>query len=92
MAPPETAALVKELIEAGVDFIKDDEKLASPVYSPLEERVKAIMPLVHEHEQKTGKKVMYAFGISHADPDQMMKNHDLVLKAGGNCAVTILTR
>ncbi|MFO1132881.1 MAG: 3-oxo-isoapionate-4-phosphate decarboxylase OiaX [Hyphomicrobiales bacterium] len=87
LRPNETAALVKELIEAGVDFIKDDEKLASPSYSPLAERVKAIMPLVLEHEQKTGKKVMYAFGISHADPDEMMRNHDLVLKAGGNCAV-----
>ena len=30
---------------------------------------------------------MYAFGISHADPDQMMRNHDMVLAAGGNCAV-----
>ncbi|MFN4140835.1 3-oxo-isoapionate-4-phosphate decarboxylase OiaX [Aestuariivirga sp.] len=87
LRPPETAALVKELIAAGVDFIKDDEKLASPAYSPLAERVKAIMPLILEHEQKTGRKVMYAFGISHADPDEMMRNHDLVLKAGGNCAV-----
>ena len=23
----------------------------------------------------------------HADPDEMMRNHDLVAKAGGNCAV-----
>ena len=79
--------MVGELIEAGVDFIKDDEKLMSPAYSPLAERVKAIMPLILDHEQKTGKKVMYAFGISHADPDEMMRNHDLVLEAGGNCAV-----
>ncbi len=87
LRPQETADLVKELIEAGADFIKDDEKLASPSYSPLPERVKAIMPLILDHEQKTGRKVMYAFGISHADPDEMMRNHDLVLKAGGNCAV-----
>lgn len=87
LRPPETAALVKELIASGVDFIKDDEKLMSPAYSPLSERVAAIMPLINDHEQRTGKKVMYAFGISHADPDEMMRNHDLVLKAGGNCAV-----
>ena len=87
LRPHETAELVKELIEAGVDFIKDDEKLASPSYSPLEQRVKAIMPLILDREQKTGRKVMYAFGISHADPDEMMRNHDMVLKAGGNCAV-----
>ncbi|TPN84999.1 ribulose 1,5-bisphosphate carboxylase [Mesorhizobium sp. CU2] len=87
LRPPETAAMVGELIEAGVDFIKDDEKLMSPAYSPLPERMKAIMPLILDHEQKTGKKVMYAFGISHADPDVMMRNHDIVLEAGGNCAV-----
>jgi 3-oxoisoapionate-4-phosphate decarboxylase len=87
LRPHETAAMVGELIGAGVDFIKDDEKLMSPAFSPLAERVKAIMPLILDHEQKTGKKVMYAFGISHADPDQMMRNHDLVVEAGGNCAV-----
>jgi ribulose-bisphosphate carboxylase large chain len=87
LRPPETAALVGELIRSGVDFIKDDEKLMNPAYSPLELRIKAIMPLVLDHEQKTGKKVMYAFGISHTDPDQMMRNHDAVVKAGGNCAV-----
>jgi ribulose-bisphosphate carboxylase large chain len=87
LRPHETAELVGELIESGVDFIKDDEKLMSPAYSPLAERVAAIMPLVLDHEQKTGKKVMVAFGISHTDPDQMMRNHDLVARAGGNAAV-----
>ena len=87
LRPPETAQLVAELIGSGVDFIKDDEKLISPAYSPLAARVEAIMPLILDHEQKTGKKVMYAFGISNADPDEMMRNHDLVAKAGGNCAV-----
>ena len=87
LRPHETAELVGELISSGVDFIKDDEKLMSPAYSPLKERVAVIMPKILDHEQKTGKKVMYAFGISHTDPDEMMRNHDLVLQAGGNCAV-----
>ena len=87
LRPHETADMVAELVGSGVDFIKDDEKLMSPAYSPLAERVKAIMPLILDHEQKTGKKVMYAFGISHTDPDEMMRNSDLVSKAGGNAAV-----
>jgi len=87
LRPHETAEMVGELIEAGVDFIKDDEKLMSPAYSPLKDRIAAIMPRILDHEQKSGKKVMYAFGISHADPDEMMRNHDMVLEAGGNCAV-----
>ena len=87
LRPNETAELVGELVEAEADFIKDDEKLTSPAYSTLTERVKAIMPIILDHEQKTGKKVMYAFGISHADPEVMARNHDLVVEAGGNAAV-----
>ncbi len=87
LLPEETAEAVRVLCEAGVDFIKDDEKLMSPGYSPLTERIAAVMPVIHEHEQRAGKKVMYAFGISSADPDIMMRNHDLVLQAGGNAAV-----
>jgi 3-oxoisoapionate-4-phosphate decarboxylase len=87
LRPHETAGLVREVVEAGADFVKDDEKLMSPIYSPLAERVKAIMPIILEAEQRSGRKCMYAFGISATDPDEMMRNHDLVLKAGGNCAV-----
>ena len=87
LRPYESAELVREVVEAGVDFVKDDEKLMSPDYSPLAERVKAIMPIILDQEQRTGKKCMYAWGISATDPDEMMRNHDLVLEAGGNCAV-----
>jgi 3-oxoisoapionate-4-phosphate decarboxylase len=87
LRPQESAVLVKDVVEAGADFVKDDEKLMSPAYSSLEERVKVIMPIILNNEQKTGKKCMYAWGISATDPDQMMRNHDLVVKAGGNCAV-----
>ncbi len=87
LRPHETATLVKDVIDGDVDFIKDDEKLMSPSYSRLEDRVKAIMPMVLEHQQKTGKTVMYAWGISATDPDEMMRNHDVVVKNGGNCAV-----
>ena len=87
LLPDDTARIAAELCSAGVDFIKDDEKLMSPGYSPLEARVKAIMPVIDDHAQKTGKPVMYAFGISAADPDEMMRNHDMVLDAGGSAAV-----
>ena len=55
LLPDETAAVVRTLCEAGVDFIKDDEKLMSPGYSPLAARVAAIMPVIRDHEQPTGK-------------------------------------
>lgn len=87
LSPADTAQVTKELVEAGVDFIKDDEKMMNPAYAPLEERVRAVMPIILDHEQKTGRKVMYAFGISSADPDTMMRHHDIVADAGGNAAV-----
>ena len=59
----------------------------SPAYSSLPERVAAIMPIILDHEQKTGKKVMYAFNISGDDPEQMLRDHDIVAEAGGNAAV-----
>ena len=90
LRPHETAALVRELVAAEVDFIKDDEKLMSPAYSPLAERVAAVMPVIRDGEQRTGKKVMYAFNISSDDPEEMVRNHDLVAAAGGNSAVICL--
>lgn len=87
LSPEDSARIARELVEAGVDFIKDDEKLMNPAYSPVEARVKAIMPIILDHEQKTGKKVMYAFGLSSADPDQMLRHHDAIAAAGGNAAL-----
>ncbi len=87
LRPGETAAIVRELVEAGVDFIKDDEKLMGPAYSPLADRVRAVMPVILDREQRTGRKAMYAFGITATDPDEMMRNHDVVAAHGGNAAV-----
>jgi ribulose 1,5-bisphosphate carboxylase large subunit-like protein len=87
LAPEDVAAVTRELVEAGVDFIKDDEKMMNPGYAPLADRVRAVMPVILDHEQKTGRRVMYAFGIASADPDTMLRHHDIVADAGGNAAV-----
>jgi ribulose-bisphosphate carboxylase large chain len=89
LSPTQTAELVATLVEAGVDFIKDDELIASPAYSPLEERVAAVMAVINKHAERTGKKVMYAFNISD-DLDRMRWHHDTVLKAGGTCVMVNL--
>lgn len=86
LAPQQTAELVKTLVEAGVDFIKDDELIANPPYSPLAERVAAVMRVVNDHAERTGKKVMVAFNISD-DLDAMLRHHDTVLEAGGTCVM-----
>ncbi len=86
LTPDQTAALVKTLCEAGLDFIKDDELIADAPYSPVAARATAVMRVINEHAEKTGKKVMYAFNIS-GDVDSMRRHHDLILDAGGTCVM-----
>ncbi|MFC6613619.1 ribulose-bisphosphate carboxylase large subunit family protein [Halopenitus salinus] len=89
LAPEETASLVETLVEAGVDFIKDDELIADPPYSPFEDRVEAVMSVINDHEAETGKKVMYAFNVT-GDVEEMIHRHDVVRDAGGTCVMVSL--
>ena len=89
LSTQETADMVRALVGAGVDFIKDDELMANPPYCPLEDRVHAVMRVISEHAEQTGKKVMYAFCIND-DMDAMLRHYETIVKAGGTCAqVTI---
>lgn len=89
MSPQQTAALVKTLAEAGIDFIKDDELLSSAANSKFEDRVDAIMQVINTYADKTGKKVMYAFNLSD-EVDSMLHRYEYIIKAGGTCAMISL--
>lgn len=89
LAPEETAALVRTLIEAGLDFIKDDELMANPPHAPLGRRVAAVMRVVNDHADRTGTKPMVAFNITD-EIDAMLRHHDAVLEAGGSCVMVSL--
>ncbi|MGV3487570.1 MAG: RuBisCO large subunit C-terminal-like domain-containing protein, partial [Tuberibacillus sp.] len=82
----ELRLLVRELALAGIDFIKDDELNANPPYAPLKERVRVVMEEIERAADRTGKKVMYAFNIT-GDIDELRRNHDIVVDAGGNCVM-----
>lgn len=84
LSPEETAQNVSELIEAGLDFIKDDELMGDPPHSPFTRRVDRVMDVINRYADKTGKKPMYAFNIS-GDLDDMFDRHDYLLKRGGTC-------
>jgi ribulose-bisphosphate carboxylase large chain len=86
LSPDQTAEMVRQVALAGVDFIKDDEVMANPPHSPLEQRVAAVMRAVHETAERTGRKVMYAFNISD-ELDAMLHHHETVRKAGGTCVM-----
>jgi len=85
----QTAELVKTLVEAGIDFLKDDELMANPPHSPFDERVDAIMRVINTHAERTGKKAMYAFNITD-ELDAMQRHYDKVVVSGGTSAMVSL--
>ena len=82
--PEATAAQVAGLLDAGVDFIKDDELQADGPACPFAARVSAVMRVINAHADRTGKKVMYAANLT-GDIDEMLERHDHVLAEGGTC-------
>ncbi|MBL8170978.1 MAG: ribulose-bisphosphate carboxylase large subunit family protein [Acidobacteria bacterium] len=89
LTPEQTTELVKTLIEAGLDFIKDDELMANPPHSPFSERFKAVSRVINDYADRTGKKPMYAVNITD-EIDEMLRHHDEVLAGGGTCVMVSL--
>lgn len=85
----QTAQLARTLAEAGIDFIKDDELQADGPSCPFDDRVEAVMRVLNDHADRTGKKVMYAFNLT-GEVDDMRRRHDLVRELGGTCVMVSL--
>jgi ribulose-bisphosphate carboxylase large chain len=86
LSPEATAELVRRLAEAGIDFIKDDELQGDGPHCPFERRLAAVVRVINDHADRTGKKVMYAFNVT-GEIDQMLHRHDQVAAAGGTCVM-----
>ncbi|MFT3956544.1 MAG: ribulose-bisphosphate carboxylase large subunit family protein [Piscinibacter sp.] len=84
-----TGALVGELCEAGIDFVKDDEVCANPEHAPIEQRIKAVMARVRDWQERSGKHVMVAFNITD-EHDAMLRHAELVAREGGSCVMASL--
>ncbi|ATY32701.1 ribulose-bisphosphate carboxylase large subunit family protein [Sphingomonas psychrotolerans] len=84
LSPEATAEQVRVLVEAGVDFIKDDELQADGPHCPFDARISAVMRVIRDHADRTGKKVMYAANLT-GEIDEMLARHDHVLAEGGTC-------
>jgi ribulose-bisphosphate carboxylase large chain len=89
LTPAQTAELVRTLVAADIDFIKDDELMADPPHSPLARRVDAVMRVINRQADRTGRKVMYAFNISD-ELEPMLRHYEKVVAAGGTCAMVSL--
>lgn len=84
LSAADTADLVRTLCQADIDFIKDDELQADGATCPFDARVEAVMRVINDHAQRTGKKVMYAFNLT-GEIDQMRRRHDTLLRHGATC-------
>ncbi len=71
--------IVKELMDGGVDFIKEDEIMSNPAICPYEERVEYIMNYIN----KSGRKVVYAVCIN-SDYPYFLQRAKRVCELGGN--------
>jgi ribulose-bisphosphate carboxylase large chain len=80
LTPTKTGSLVDDLASAGLDFIKDDELIADPPYSPIEDRVPEVMGAIENEDAN----VLYACNIT-GDMNEMLDRADRVVEAGGNC-------
>ncbi len=89
LTPEQTAAEVRQLIDGGIDFIKDDELQADGPSCPFDERVRAVMREVNAGAERHGRKAMVAFNLT-GELDQMKRRHDLVLSLGGTCVMASL--
>lgn len=89
LSVPETAQQVQQLVDGGIDFIKDDELQADGPACPFDDRVRAVMRVVNAAADRLGRKPMVAFNLT-GDLDQMKRRHDLVLREGGTCVMASL--
>ncbi|WP_076069597.1 ribulose-bisphosphate carboxylase large subunit family protein [Sphingomonas montana] len=86
LSPDATAEQVRVLVEAGVDFIKDDELQADGPHCPFNERITAVLRVIRDHADRTGKRVMFAANLT-GEIDEMLARHDHVLAEGGTCVM-----
>jgi len=89
LSAQDTAAMVAQLCDAGIDFIKDDELQADGPACPFDERVRLCMQVIRRHAEHTGRKVMYAFNLT-GEIDEMRRRHDLVMSEGGTAVMLSL--
>ena len=87
--PQQVASLVDHLLAGGIDFIKDDELSADSAHAPFEQRLQAVMPVLHRHADRLGRMPMYAINLS-GTIDEMLRRHDMVVRAGGTCVMVTI--
>jgi ribulose-bisphosphate carboxylase large chain len=78
MRPEVLLEMVKELVDGGVDFIKEDEIMSSPSFCPLYRRV----DLISNYLAKQSRKIVFCHTIN-CDPHILMDRVKIIHQLGG---------
>lgn len=79
--PDEVEKLAYEILVGGMDYIKDDENLASPSFCRFEERAKKIMKVIDKVEKETGERKVWFANVT-ADIREVKKRIKVVADYG----------
>lgn len=83
ITPDVLLAMVKQMVEGGVNFIKEDEILSNPSFCKIKERVPLIMNYLNERVSQGHDPVIYAVCIN-ADSPYLLERVKQVYELGGN--------
>jgi ribulose-bisphosphate carboxylase large chain len=79
VSPEVLLEMVKQMVDGGVDFIKEDEIMSNPACAPLERRVE----LIANYLARQSRKVVFCHTIN-ADPHIIVDRVRRVAELGGN--------
>ncbi|MCX8169851.1 MAG: type III ribulose-bisphosphate carboxylase [Candidatus Methanomethyliaceae archaeon] len=79
--PEELEKISYDILSGGMDYIKDDENLASPPFCRFEERAKGIMRAIDKAEKETGERKVWLANIT-ADVREMERRLKLIADYG----------
>lgn len=75
--------ILRNVAEAGLDLIKDDEVLGNLLCAPTMERLQACRSVINEIKQQTGKEILYAVNLT-GRVDRLLQNAKELVLAGAN--------
>jgi ribulose-bisphosphate carboxylase large chain len=79
LMPEQLLDMTKQLVDGGVDFIKEDEIMSNPSFCSLENRVEMISNYINN----CGRNVVYSFCVN-SDPHAILNRVKFVHDNGGN--------
>jgi ribulose-bisphosphate carboxylase large chain len=82
LSPERSAGLAGDVAAAGLDFVKDDELIADPPYSPVTARIRLVTAALAEAAETTGRRAIYAPNVTSGSLDRMVEAAELAVEAG----------